>query len=218
MGNFLASTKLTQDLSAASIYSYTLRTLEGAPFPMSNLEGKVVMVTNVASKCGYTKSYYKQMVRIYSVFAPLGLEIIGLPTREFMRQEFEDPKEIRKFADSYKVTFPLMEICRVNGPNALEFVQKLKRETPELYDETNNSLLPIKWNFSKFLIDTKGKVVAYRGTRTEPDELIPMIASLLKVSNYEKLLKEYDESHPESKGGSHEDLCPLKSPDIGESK
>ncbi|OII72885.1 glutathione peroxidase [Cryptosporidium ubiquitum] len=210
MGNFLASTKITNDLSSKSVYSYTLRTLEGNPFPMENLKGKVVMVTNVASKCGYTKSYYKQMVRIYSVFAPLGLEIIGLPTREFMGQEFASPQEIRKFADSQNVKFPLMEICKVNGPDSLEFVQKLKRETPELYNEKSNTLSPIKWNFSRFLIDQNGKVVAFRGTRTEPTELIPKIAELLGVPNYEELLQKYDQLTPDSGQDSQDDVCPLK--------
>ncbi|KAH8584555.1 glutathione peroxidase [Cryptosporidium sp. chipmunk genotype I] len=210
MGNFLTSTKITSDLVNKSVYSYTLRTLEGNPFPMENLKGKVIMVTNVASKCGYTKSYYKQMVRIYSVFAPLGLEIIGLPTREFMGQEFEDPKEIRKFADSHNVKFPLMEVCKVNGPDALEFVQKLKRETPELYNEKSNTLSAIKWNFSRFLIDKNGRVVAYRGTRTEPKELIPKIAELLGISNYEELLQKYDQLHPESGYNPQDDVCPLK--------
>lgn len=210
MGNFLASTKITTDLASKSVYSYTLTTLEGYPFPMESLKGKVVMVTNVASKCGYTKSYYKQMVRIYSVFAPLGLEIIGLPSREFMGQEFEDPKEIRKFADSHNVKFPLMEICKVNGPDALEFVQKLKRETPELYDEKSNTLSAIKWNFSRFLIDKNGKVVAFRGTRTEPNELIPKIAELLGVSDYQNLFKNYDKLHPESGYDPKDDVCPLK--------
>lgn len=209
MGNLLASTKVTGDLASKSVYSYTLRTLEGSPFPMESLKGKVVMVTNVASKCGYTSSYYRQMVKIYSVFAPLGLEIIGLPTREFMGQEFEDPLEIRKFADSYNVKFPLMQICKVNGPDALEFVQKLKRDTPELYNEKSNSLLPIKWNFSRFLIDHQGKVVAYRGTRTEPNELIPKIAELLGVSNHEELLQNYDRNYQEPAHGTQDDLCPL---------
>lgn len=210
MGNFLASTKITNDLASKSVYSYTLKTLEGNLFPMENLKGKVVMVTNVASKCGYTNTYYKQMVRIYSVFAPLGLEIIGLPTREFMGQEFSDPQEIRKFADSHNVKFPLMEICKVNGPDSLEFVQKLKRETPELYNEKNNTLLAIKWNFSRFLIDQNGKVVAFRGTRTEPNELIQKIAELLNVSNYEELFQKHDQINPESGQGTQDDICPLK--------
>ncbi|KAJ1611872.1 glutathione peroxidase [Cryptosporidium canis] len=168
------------------------------------------MVTNVASKCGYTNSYYRQMVRIYSVFSPLGLEIVGLPTREFMGQEFENPEEIRRFADSHGVKFPIMEICKVNGPDALEFVQKLKRETPELYNEKSNTLLPIKWNFSRFLINQEGKVVAFRGTRTEPNELIPKIAELLGVSNYEEMLQKFDQLHTESSHGASDDVCPLR--------
>ncbi|KAH8741549.1 glutathione peroxidase [Cryptosporidium ryanae] len=192
MGNFLPQTSVSKDLSAVSVYSYTLKTLEGVPFPIEQLRGKVVLVTNVASKCGYSKPYYKQMVRMYNVFNPLGFEIIGLPSREFMGQEYSNPEDIRRFTDSYKVKFPIMEICKVNGNDALEFVQKLKRETPDLYDSAKNLLLPIKWNFSRFLLNKKGEVIAFRGTRTEPNELIPIIAKELKVANYEEIFREYD--------------------------
>ncbi|KAH7649706.1 glutathione peroxidase [Cryptosporidium bovis] len=209
MGNFLSPTNINKDLTSVSVYSYTLRTLEGVSFPMEQLRGKVVLVTNVASKCGYSKSYYKQLVRMYNVFKPFGFEIIGLPSREFMGQEYNNPADIRKFTDSYKVEFPIMEICKVNGNDALELVQKLKRETPELYDSTKNQLLPIKWNFSRFLLNKEGKVIAFRGTRTEPNELIPTIAQELNVSNYEEMFREYDSNYRQISDGMG-DMCEIK--------
>ncbi|OII78351.1 glutathione peroxidase family protein [Cryptosporidium andersoni] len=198
MGNFIYPRTAANISPDKSFYDYTLKTLEGELYPLSSLKGKVVMITNVASKCGYSYKYYNQMVRMHSVFAPFGFEILAIPSREFLRQEYLDPKDIRKAINSFNVKFPVMELSNVNGENALDLINFLKFNTPELYDKNKNELKAISWNFSRFLVNKSGQVVDFRTTTTSPEELIPKIAELLNVKNYQELFDKYDKDYPQT--------------------
>ena len=147
------------------IYEQTLRTLEGAPFDAAVLRGKVVLITNVACACGYTKSNYEQLVALDAKHKG-ELQILAFPSNEFGGQESGSPKDIRDFVSSKGVKFNMMEKCEVNGPNAHPLYKQLKEAT----DPSD-----VKWNFeTKFLVARDGVSVtrfnkAFNNDRLEAD-------------------------------------------------
>ncbi len=156
---------------AKSIYEFKTRTAEGSqPFDFESLRGKVVIISNVASKCGLTDSMYKTLGSLAQKFGPSGkFVVLGFPTAQFMNQEFKTPEEtcpfvrniLSKFGDIQdKKYFNLMEKIEVNGPNTHEVFQFLKYNS-SLYNEKKDLNTPITWNFGKFLIDTEGRVIKY---------------------------------------------------------
>ncbi|PJG58818.1 glutathione peroxidase [Aeromonas cavernicola] len=152
----------------------TLHTLNGNPYPQDQLVGKVILVVNVASRCGFTPQY-TGLEALYREFGPAGLVILGFPCNQFGQQEPGDADDIARFCTlDYPVTFPIMAKCDVNGEHAHPFYQWLKRQQPGLLGSEH-----IKWNFTKFLINREGKVVERFAPQTKPQSLTSSIRALL---------------------------------------
>jgi glutathione peroxidase len=144
-----------------SFYSLQANKLEdGSPAAMCNLKGKVALLVNVASKCGYTPQY-KPLQAIQDRYLTQGLYVLGFPSNSF-NQEFMNGKDISKFCrDEFGISFPMFEIGPVNGMGAQPIYQWIKSSTLGAPD--------IEWNFVKFVIDRKGKIVARFSKDVTPD-------------------------------------------------
>lgn len=145
-----------------SLYDIPLTTLDGQPTSLKDYEGKVVMVVNVASKCGYTPQY-AGLERLYEKYADQGFVILGFPCNQFLFQEPGGADSITSCSTSYGVTFPIMEKISVRG-----------RKQHPLYAELVKSKTSegkgggVKWNFEKFLVGRTGEVVGRFRTKVEP--------------------------------------------------
>eukprot|EP01071_Lankesteria_metandrocarpae_P006611 Lankesteria_metandrocarpae@DN4424_c0_g1_i1.p1 len=115
---------------------------------------------------------------MYSRLHEKGFEVVAFPCGQFGNQEFDDPQEIKNFVKTFGVKFPMMQKIEVNGKNTHPVFQYLKYNTPEFVDRSGN-LLPIGWNFGKFLVDKDGYVVSYHGTKTNPIDMEPQILQVM---------------------------------------
>lgn len=157
-----------------SLPDLILQRLDGTELSLSTLQGQVVLVVNVASRCGFTPQY-TGLEALYQELGPEGLMILGFPCDQFGHQEPGDAEEIARFCSlNYPVSFPIMAKCEVNGEQAHPFYQWLKKEQPGLLGLEN-----VKWNFTKFLIDRDGKVVARFAPTSKPESLRDDIQALL---------------------------------------
>jgi len=158
----------------AGIYDCKAKSLDGREVALSDYQGKVMLIVNTASKCGFTPQY-AGLEEIYSAYQARGLTILGFPCNQFGRQEPGGAEEISAFCErSYGVTFPMFEKIEVNGANAHPLYQYLKDEKPGLLGTKN-----IKWNFTKFLVDRAGTVVARFAPTATPARIRPAIEKLL---------------------------------------
>lgn len=140
------------------------RTSQGTPVRLSNYSGKVVLIVNVASKCGLTKQY-SALESLYEKYRDQGLVVIGFPANEFGGQEPGTNDEIQEFCTlNFGVKFPVLEKIVVKGPGQHPLYRELTRALPSASGD-------ITWNFEKFLVGRKGEVVARFAPRTEPDDL-----------------------------------------------
>jgi glutathione peroxidase len=147
-----------------SIYEFTMRDIDGKDVKLDAFKGKVVMIVNVASKCGYTPQY-EGLQALYDKNRDRGLVILGFPANNFMGQEPGTEAEIKEFCSTkYKVTFPMFAKISVKGADQHPLYTFLtnKETDPEFAGD-------ISWNFNKFLIDRKGKIVARFGSKDTPD-------------------------------------------------
>ena len=155
-------------------YDYSAPLLDGKPQPMSAFEGKVVLVVNVASKCGFT-SQYAGLETLWRAHRDHGLMIIGFPCNQFGEQEPGNAAEIATFCSTtYDVTFPIFAKIDVNGDNTHPLYAFLKSAAPGVLGTE-----AVKWNFTKFLVDRRGKVVTRFGGDTTPEELTKDVERLL---------------------------------------
>ena len=137
----------------ASIYDFTAKALDGANTPLDVYKGKTLLIVNVASKCGFTPQY-EGLEALYRKFAERGLIVLGFPSNQFGHQEPGDAIEIRNFCSTnYDITFPLFGKIDVNGGDADPLYKFLKREARGIFGTER-----IKWNFTKFLVDSQGRV------------------------------------------------------------
>lgn len=158
-----------------SFYDLTPSDAKGQPFPFKQLEGKVVLIVNVASKCGFTPQY-KELEELNKKYADKGLQIIGFPCNQFGHQEPGTSDEIASFCSlNYGVTFPVLKKIDVNGDHTDPVYKFLKQHKSGLLGLTR-----IKWNFEKFLIDKKGEIVERYSSLTKPQSLDSTIEGLLK--------------------------------------
>ena len=163
--------------AASNIYDFTLPSIDGKPMPLANFKGKVILVVNVASKCGFTPQY-TALQAVYEKYKDSGLVVLGFPANNFGAQEPGTNEEIKTFCSrKYSVTFPMYSKISVKGDDQAELYQYLTKTA----DPTHTG--DIKWNFTKFLVDRQGKVVA----RFEP-EVTPDSSGV--TSAIEKLLKQ----------------------------
>ncbi|MBB5442176.1 MULTISPECIES: glutathione peroxidase [unclassified Paraburkholderia] len=157
-----------------SIYSFSARTLGGAEASLAKYEGKVILIVNTASECGFTPQY-AGLQKLYDAYAARGLAVLGFPCNQFGKQEPGDAAQIGSFCEkNYGVTFPMFDKIDVNGPNAHPLFRYLTIEAPGLL-----GLEAIKWNFTKFLIGRDGNVVKRYAPLTKPEAITADIEALL---------------------------------------
>jgi len=155
-------------------YDFSFETLDGKPLPLAQYKGKVLLVVNTASKCGFTPQY-KGLEALYNTYKDRGLVIIGVPSNDFGGQEPGTATEIRHFCElNYGVTFPMTAKYDVVGDGAHPFYQWI-------HGVLGFGSAP-KWNFHKYLIDADGKPVDYFASTTAPDseKLVEAIEKLLR--------------------------------------
>jgi glutathione peroxidase len=156
------------------INQFELKQPGGGAEPLAAHAGKVLLVVNVASKCGFTPQY-TGLEALYRKYKDRGFEVLGFPCNQFGNQEPGDAEEIANFCSTtYDVTFPVFAKIEVNGPQADPFFEQLKKEAPGLMGLTS-----IKWNFTKFLVDRSGKVVRRYAPTTKPEDIERDIEALL---------------------------------------
>lgn len=159
----------------SKFYTFTATKNNGEPFPMEDLKGKVVLIVNTASKCGFTPQY-EGLEELYKKYKDQGFTIIGFPCNQFAGQEPGSPEEIAEFCKiNYGVSFPIMKKIDVNGSNADPLYEWLKAEKPGLL-----GFKGIKWNFEKFLVDKEGNVVNRYSSIKTPAAIEGDIEKLLK--------------------------------------
>jgi glutathione peroxidase len=149
---------------AHSIYDFTMRSIDGQQVSLKSYSGKVVLLVNVASKCGFTPQY-AGLEAVYEKYKDRGLVIVGIPANNFAQQEPGTDEEIKKFcSNKYNVTFPMMSKVSVLGDDETPLYQFLtdKSANPQIGGD-------IKWNFTKFLFDRNGKPVARFEPAVKPD-------------------------------------------------
>ena len=146
----------------------------GGTQPMADYKGKVLLIVNTASKCGFTPQY-EGLEELYRDYKDRGLEILAFPCNQFGAQEPGDAAEIANFCSlTYDVSFPLMAKIDVIGSDADPIFKHLKKEAPGLLGSTS-----IKWNFTKFLVDRSGKTVERYAPTTKPADIRTDIEKLL---------------------------------------
>ena len=156
-----------------SLYDLTAKLPDGGAKPLADYRGKVLLIVNTASKCGFTPQY-EDLEALYRDYKDRGFEVLAFPCNQFGAQEPGDAAEIANFCSlTYDVTFPLMAKIDVNGDDADPIFKHLKSEQGGILGSA------IKWNFTKFLVDRDGKVVDRYAPTTKPRDLRKDIEKLL---------------------------------------
>ncbi len=160
-----------------SIYDFSVTNIMGLPKSLADYKGKVLLIVNTASKCGFTPQY-AGLQTLYETYHEKGFEILGFPCNQFMGQEPGSNEEIQNFCQvNYGVTFPMFDKIDVNGPNTHPLYEYLKKAAPGALGMT-----AIKWNFTKFLINAEGNVLKRFAPNVEPAEIVPDIEALLPAT------------------------------------
>lgn len=158
---------------AMSVHDFTVKTIDDQDKNLKDFKGKVLLIVNTASRCGFTPQY-KGLEAVYQEFKGQGFEVLGFPANNFMGQEPGNNQEIKNFCElKFKTTFPLFAKISVSGSDIAPLYQYLT--------SVNGFSGNISWNFNKFLIDKNGHVVARFGSSTEPQsvEIVDQIKKLL---------------------------------------
>ncbi len=156
-----------------SLHKFDATLLSGRELNLSEYEGNVILVVNTASKCGFAKQL-KELETLYKDYKSEGFVVLGFPSDEFNKQEYEDDEQIKEACEvNFGVTFPMFRKIKVNGPNAHPLFKWLKAKKGGLFGSK------IKWNYTKFLIDRDGKVVKRYSPLKKPDRMRVQIAKLL---------------------------------------
>nr|APZ77237.1 glutathione peroxidase [Populus euphratica]APZ77238.1 glutathione peroxidase [Populus euphratica]APZ77241.1 glutathione peroxidase [Populus euphratica] len=158
-----------------SVHDFTVKDIDGKDVALSKFKGKVLLIVNVASKCGLTSSNYSELTHIYEKYKTQGFEILAFPCNQFGGQEPGSNPEIKQFACTrYKAEFPIFDKVDVNGPSTAPVYQFLKSSAGGFLGDL------IKWNFEKFLVDKNGKVVERYQPTTSPFQIEVHFSSLSK--------------------------------------
>jgi glutathione peroxidase len=159
---------------AETLYSISAPLLDGRTVSLNEFKGRVLVIVNTASQCGFTPQY-AGLEQLYREYKERGLEVLGFPCNQFGEQEPGSAEQIGAFCEkNYGVSFPMFAKIDVNGPNAHPLYQFLRGERKGIFGTE-----AIKWNFTKFLIDREGHVVERFGPSTEPKAMASQIESLL---------------------------------------
>lgn len=157
------------------LFDIEVKSITGEVYTLNRYAGKVLLIVNVASKCGFTPQY-AGLEALWRTYRDRGLVVLGFPCDQFAHQEPGDDAEIASFCRlHYDVTFPLFAKIQVNGEQAHPLYQALKKAKPGLL-----GIEAIKWNFTKFLVDAEGSVVGRYAPNTPPAELTAVIEPLLQ--------------------------------------
>jgi glutathione peroxidase len=157
----------------SGVHNFTARSLAGEDVSLKQFEGKVLLIVNTASKCGFTPQY-RGLEALHRELSPRGFAVLGFPCNQFGGQEPGDAREIEEFcAGKYDVSFPMFAKIDVNGSAAHPLYNYLKGEKSGLLGSA------IKWNFTKFLVDRSGRVVARFAPTATPEGLKKDIEALL---------------------------------------
>jgi glutathione peroxidase len=158
----------------AGVYDFSMTDIHGKPQSLGQYKDKVLLIVNTASQCGFTPQY-KGLETLYKKMHARGLEVLGFPCNQFGAQEPGGEEEIESFCEvNYGVTFPMFAKIDVNGKNAAPLYEYLKTAKPGLLGSE-----AVKWNFTKFLVDRKGKVVERYAPKVEPEAIAADIEKLL---------------------------------------
>ena len=157
-----------------TIYDFSAKTIIGEEKTLRKYEGKVILIVNVASKCGFTPQY-KGLQALYEKYEKRGFEILGFPCNQFGGQEPGTEGEITSFCElNYGVSFPMFAKVDVKGENIHPLFRYLTEQAPGLF-----GMKAVKWNFTKFLVGRDGKVVNRFAPQTKPDQLEKEIEKVL---------------------------------------
>lgn len=157
-----------------TIHDFTVKDIEGKDVALNKFKGSVLLIVNVASRCGLTSSNYTELSQIYEKYKTQGLEILAFPCNQFGGQEPGSNADIKNFACTrFKAEFPIFDKVDVNGPNTAPVYQFLKSNAGGFLGDL------IKWNFEKFLVDKNGKVVERYPPTTSPLQIEKDIKKLL---------------------------------------
>jgi glutathione peroxidase len=153
-------------MSAKTLYDFSATSIQGKPASFGSQRGKVFVIVNTASKCGFTPQF-AGLEKLAADYKDRGLEVVGFPCNQFLSQDPGSNEEIESFCQlNYGVTFPMMSKVDVNGPKADPLWKWLKSEKPGLM-----GIEAIKWNFTKFLVGKDGKVIKRFAPNDEPDAM-----------------------------------------------
>jgi glutathione peroxidase len=160
----------------SSLHDIEVKSIDGEPKLLADYAGKALLIVNVASKCGFTPQY-QGLEALYRQYKDRGFAVLGFPCDQFGHQEPGNEEEIRSFCSlTYEVSFPLFAKIEVNGPGAHPLYQYLKKAMPGILGTEG-----IKWNFTKFLVDPQGKVVARYAPKDKPQALAKSIEAMLSA-------------------------------------
>ncbi|MBT9545206.1 MAG: glutathione peroxidase [Candidatus Sericytochromatia bacterium] len=149
-----------------SIYQFEVKNIQGETVPLETYQGKVLLIVNTASKCGFTPQY-DGLEKIYKEYQAQGLEILGFPCNQFGAQEPGSEAEIASFCQlNYGVSFPMFAKIDVNGSHSHPLYDYLKTQAPGLLGSKD-----VKWNFTKFLVDANGKVIKRYAPQDSPESI-----------------------------------------------
>lgn len=157
-----------------TIADFTVATNDGSKLDLADMQGKVLLIVNTASKCGFTPQY-KGLQELHERYSEQGFDVLGFPSNQFGEQEPGSNEEIAEFCSvNYDISFPLMAKVEVNGDHAEPLYKWLREEAKGLMGTTS-----IKWNFTKFLVNRDGKVVDRFAPTTKPEDIRKHIEKLL---------------------------------------
>ncbi|KAI3453702.1 hypothetical protein Pfo_010365 [Paulownia fortunei] len=175
LGLRAAHTMASQSTQPQSVHDFTVKDAIGNDVDLRIYKGKVLLIVNVASKCGLTNSNYTELTKLYEKYKDQGLEILAFPCNQFGSQEPGSNEEIQEFACTrFKAEYPIFDKIEVNGSNAAPLYKHLKSAKGGLFGDS------IKWNFSKFLVDKEGRVVDRYAPTTSPLSIEKDIKKLLE--------------------------------------
>jgi glutathione peroxidase len=161
-------------MTTAPLYDIEVTDIQGQPRPLADFAGKVLLIVNTASKCGFTPQL-EGLQSLYDELGERGFEVLGFPCNQFMNQDPGENNEISEFCSlNYGVSFPLFAKLQVNGPETHPLFRLLKEEAPGMMGSKK-----VKWNFTKFLVNRDGRVMRRYPPTAKPDAIRDDIVELL---------------------------------------
>ncbi|HNW26886.1 MAG TPA: glutathione peroxidase [Spirochaetota bacterium] len=162
------------DRSEPTVYDFTVKTGAGLNKSLGDYRGKVLLIVNTASRCGFTPQY-DGLQKLYESYKDKGFEVLAFPSNQFMNQEPGSDKEIKEFCEvNFNIRFPVFSKIDVKGPDADPLFTHLTRTAPGIFGSRE-----IKWNFTKFLVDRSGKVVRRYAPITKPESIEKELRKIL---------------------------------------